>query len=428
MRRVLSIFVLSAVAACAVAADPTEGTEASVHAAPELTLPLDAKTLTNELVRRGVRTKSDALALLPRAMKQRFVLMKSTGALGVATPDRPRVIHFEEDGRFILASTGHAIDEDVTANSLEILEEDSATHQYRTHVISFDADKGATLTEDDQRCKGCHGAPARPIWGSYPNWPDAYGADDDKMTPEEHASFDAFVETAKTDPAYRHLEIHPSSYGFYLPLPYGYPNTNINQALGIRWAAQLAERMTKSPHYAELANAVVMASLYCDYSSATEAFIESLYRANTFEAENRYPAHRAATKVYRLLGVEPTTDLRVENPLPVPPSVDYDVGMAPWDAGSDYLTNLIAYPIFSALLKADPELSQLYASQLSKIAYADDITFKGDLTTMMSLTRDSTPTYYDANHFSAYNYVHQPVLDGEGKRAAVCARLASKLP
>jgi hypothetical protein len=163
MRRLLTVLTLSALAACAAATEPTEGTEASVHAAPELTLPLNAKTLTSELVRRGVRTKSDALALLPRAMKQRFVLMKSTGALGVATPDRPRVIHFEEDGRFILASTGHAINENVTANSLEILEEDSVTHQYRTHVISFDSERGATLTEDDQRCKGCHGAPARPI-------------------------------------------------------------------------------------------------------------------------------------------------------------------------------------------------------------------------------------------------------------------------
>jgi hypothetical protein len=416
------------VAACAVASEPTEGTEASVHASPELTLPLDAKTLTNELVRRGVRTKTEALALLPRALKQRFVLMKSTGALGVATPDRPRGIHFEEDGRFILASTGHLIDEDVTAHSLEILEEDSVTHQYRTHVISFDADKGATLTEDDSRCTGCHGSPARPIWGAYPNWPNAYGEHENKVTAEERPTFDAFVETAKTDPDYRHLEINTTSDGFYLPLPYGFPNTDLNEALGIRWAAQLAERMTKSPHFAELANAVVMSSLYCNYSSATEAFIDSLYRATTFAAESRYPAHRAATKVYRLLGVEPTTDLRVENPVPVPPSVDYEVGMAPWDAGSDYLTNLIAYPIFSALLKTDPELSQLYASQLSKIAYADDITFKGDLATMMSLTRDSTPTYYDANHFSAYNYVQQPVLDGEGKRAAVCARLASKLP
>lgn len=423
MRRVLSVVALTTVAACAVAGESDRSSEEAIHAAPELTLPLDAKSLTTELVRRGIRSKSDALALLPRALKQRFVLMKSTGALGVATPDRPRVIHFEEDGRFILASTGHRTNEDVTANTLEILEEDAVTHEYRTHVISFEGDHGAVLTEDDSRCKGCHGSPARPIWGSYPNWPDAYGANDDEMTPEEHASFDAFVELAKTDASYKHLEIHTSSYGFDLPLPYGYPNTNINQALGIRWAAQLAERMTKSPHYAELGKAVVLSSLYCNYSSGLEQRINRLYSANTFEAESRYPARRTATKVYRLLGVEPTTDLRVENPVPVPPSVDYDIGMAPWDAGSDYLTNLIAYPIFSALLKTSPELQQLYASQLTKIAYADDITFKGDLATMMSLTRDSTPTYYNANHFAPYNYVQQPVLDGEGKRAQVCATL-----
>lgn len=425
MRHVLSLVVLAAAAAaCATVSDPSEQARAEVHAAPELMLPLDAKTLTSELVRRGVRSKTEALALLPRALKQRFVLMKSTGALGVATPDRPRIIHFEEDGRFILASTGHKADEDVTASSLEILEEDAVTHQYRTHVISFDADKGATLTEDDPRCKGCHGAPARPIWGSYPSWPDAYGAADDEMTPEEHATFSTFVETAKTDPDYRHLEIHPSSYGFDLPLPYGYPNTNINQALGIRWAAQLAERMTKSPNFGVLAKAVVMSSLYCAEPPATVELVNRMYAASTFAAESRYPARRTATKVYRLLGVEPTTDLRVENPVPVPPAVDYEIGMAPWDAGSDYLTNLIAYPIFSAILKSDPELQQLYASQLSKIAYADDITFKGDLATMMSLTRTSTPTYYDANHFAPYNYVHQPVLDGEGKRAQVCAALA----
>lgn len=426
MHRLLLASIVLGVAACAAASESPEAAPSEVHAASaELSLPLDARTFTNELVRRGVRTKSDALALLPRAMKQRFALMKSTGALGVASPERPRIIHFEEDGRFIVSSSGHKIDEDVTANSLEILEEDAVTHVYRTHVISFDAKEGATLTEDDARCKGCHGSPARPIWGSYPDWPNAYGEHENVITPEERPTFDAFVASAKTDPDYRHLEIHTTSQGFYLPLPYGYANTDLNAALGIRWASQLAARMTASPRYAQLANAVVMASLYCNYAPETEAFIQRLYAASSFGAEARYPARRSTTKVYRLLGVEPTTDLRVEGTVITPPRGDYDIGMDPWDAGSDYLTNLIAYPIFSTLLHADPTLQRLYASKLTAIDYADRITMKGDLATMMSLTDDSTPTYYDANHFAPYNYVHAPVLDGEGKRAAVCARLSA---
>lgn len=424
------LFTVLGVAACAAASDSdsSETTSAEVHSTgAELSLPLDARTFTNELVRRGVTTKSEALALLPRAMKQRFALMKSTGALGVASPERPRIIHFAEDGRFIVGSSGHQIEEDVTANSLEILEEDAETHVYRTHVISFDAEKGATLTEDDSRCKGCHGSPARPIWGSYPNWPNAYGEHDDEITPEERPTFDAFVAKAKTDPDYRHLEIHPTSLGFHLPLPYGYPNTNLSAALGIRWASQLAARMAKSPRFAQLANAVVMSSLYCQYDRETASFVDRMYAANieAMAAEPRYPARRSATKVYRLLGVEPTTDLRVEGTVITPPRGDYDVGMDPWDASSDYLTNLIAYPIFSALLHADPGLEQLYASQLTAIDYADRISMKGDLATMMSLTRDSTPSYYDGNLFGPYRYIHMPVLDGEGKRAEVCARLSA---
>ena len=111
----------------------------------------------------------------------------------------------------MLASSGHA--EDGTPDTLEILEEDAITHEYRTHVISFDA-RGAAPTEDDARCTGCHGSPARPIWGSYPNWPGAYGEHENEITAEERPTFDAFVAMAKTDPDYRHLDIRPTRSGF----------------------------------------------------------------------------------------------------------------------------------------------------------------------------------------------------------------------
>jgi hypothetical protein len=415
MRKLITGALAVLAAACSAAATNSAEEAQAAASNAELQLPLTTKAFVAELRARGITSKADALAMLPHAMKQRFVLVKNTGALGVASLDRPRVVHFEETGRFVVASSGHKIDEDLTANSLEILEQDDATQTYHLHTVTIDS-SGVTFKEDDTACKGCHGSPGRPIWGSYPSWPAAYGSDDDNMTPEELAAFATFTAMATTDPDYRHLEIHPSSQGYYFPTPYGYPNAVFGSSVGTRWGYQLAARMQKSPSYTALGRYVVAAALGCDLR-AVEPTINRMYSATSFAAEAKYPAKYAATKVYRLLGVEPTTDLRMENPVPDPPTVDYEVGYAPYDVGSDYLTNAIAFPLFVDALGKDAALASAYSAKQYAIDGLVKYSVKADVLGIESLGSSTDPPYYEAVLPPFTNYIYRPI------GASVCTRL-----
>ena len=75
MRKLISGFVLLAAACSAAASDSGETSQAATSTG-ELQLPLTTKAFVAELRARGVTSKADALAMLPHAMKQRFVLVK----------------------------------------------------------------------------------------------------------------------------------------------------------------------------------------------------------------------------------------------------------------------------------------------------------------------------------------------------------------
>lgn len=431
---VLSVVTAAVVAACNGSPEAVGGEESAATA--ELPVTLDTQTLLRELTARGVRSKSEALALLPRAFKQRFVLVTNTGAIGMASRARPRVIHFTEDAKLLIATSGHSIDEDITANSLEILEHDDAANAYRTHTLEIDPVTGPHLIADDARCVSCHGeaGKARAIWGSYPNWPAAYGgthseeSGSDTMTGDELAAFESFHAQAKTDPDYRHLEIKKTSRGFYLATPYGYPNTLFGSALGNRQAADLYARMKASPLYEKLEYALVADNIRCELSPAVTQYVDRMYNAQTWDAA--FPAQRTATKLYRLLGIDPVKDLHLTLTITSPPEGDWEPGWFYWNAGSDYLPALVAVQAFARIVANDAPFGELFASKRSRIANLDRYAFHGSRTELLGLTRDTTPSYQDTLGASIHWTILYPVMNapdastpGEGKEMAVCSHL-----
>ncbi|MBX3229565.1 MAG: hypothetical protein KIT84_04455 [Labilithrix sp.] len=425
----------AALLACTLSPEPVAGTEAA--ATSELPLDIDTRSLLHELTARGVRSKSEALALLPKPFKQRFVLVTNTGAIGVASRARPRVVHFTEDARLLVATGGHPLAEDFTANSLEILEHDEATHGYRTHTIEIDPVTGPHLVADDQRCVSCHGAAgkARVVWGSYPDWPAAYGGQlghdgVDDMGPEELAEFRAFVAVARNDPDYRHLEIHPAANGFYLPTPYGNPNTLFGNVVGNRHAADLYARVAESPRYAKLAYALVADDIRCRLSREVEDYVDRLYdRVGGWDPA--FVARRTTTKMYRLLGVDPTADLHLDLTVTTPPPADdWRPGWSYWNAGADYLPALVGVQALAKLVATDATLGELFASQRRRIADLDHFAFHATRAEYLSLTRDTVPAYGDVTGPSIHWTILYPVMNaptdsypGEGKKDAVCNHL-----
>jgi hypothetical protein len=453
---VLRSFLVSALvlaAACSLNTGPDvddENAESSEAAATqEITLPINAAKLTQALQSRRIKKKSTALAALPKQLKNHFVLVTETGGLGMASRARPRPVHFTEDARFILASSGHtAAQGDATANAFEIIEWNEATKTFRAHTLELDARTGAKLIEDDTRCVACHGTPIRPIWGDYPNWPNSYGGSRghdgvDQMTPEEHTAFDAFVTVAKTDADYKHLEIHESSYGFTLPTPYGYPNTTFTGRLGVRYGEQLGAKLLVSPNLAKLEYALLFESARCyPTSSQVRTFIDTRYTALVASdpavaaKHARFPATRTDTKMYRLLGIEPTTDLRVERtvagiPMGTAPN-DWEVGMNDWNASADSLPALAEFAVWRKVFATDTTLAAFYQTTRPRFDLLATLSYDGDATTLGSLTSSSALKYSESLFPSLHFSVHYPVMNdatdsypGEGKRAAICAHLES---
>lgn len=434
VRLLLPVFALISaglVAACGSDSAPA-GSSESAATAPELPVTLDTQLLLRELTARGVRSKSEALALLPRAFKQRFVLVTNTGAIGMASRARPRVVHFTEDAKLLIATSGHSIDEDITANSLEILEHDDATNAYRTHTLEIDPVTGPHLIENDARCVSCHGeaGKGRAIWGSYPSWPAAYGGTHseesgaDTMTPDELADFHAFHAQAKTDPDYRHLEIHETWRGFYLPTHYGYPNTIFGSALANRQAADLYTRMKASSLYSKLEYALVADNIRCDLSPAVTQYVDRLYNAQTWDPA--FPAQRTTTKLYRLLGIDPIKDLHLTLTITSPPEGSWEPGSFYWNAGSDYLPALVAVQAFARIVANDAPFGELFASKRERIASLD----RGFHATRTEILGYDEKSYRDFFGASIHWTILYPVMNaprnstpGEGKEAAVCSHL-----
>lgn len=403
--------------------------ESGISASAELPLDIDAHTLFQELARRGVTSKSEALALLPKPFKQRFVLVTDTGALGLSSRARPRVIHFTEDAKLIIATSGFAFEQDPTAHAFEILEHDAATNGFRTHTIELTAD-GPKMTENDARCAACHGASgkARPIWGSYPDWPTAYGgtlghAGVDDMAPDELVEFKAFVAAAKTDPDYRHLEIHPNQNGFVLATPYGNANTLLSNVFGNRQAANLYARIAQSPLYPQLEYALVADDVRCDLPADVEAYVNRLYSA--YVEPSGFDAKRAVTKMYRLLGVEATTDMRLAQTLLTPVEGAWEPGWFDWNSGTDYLSALTGFQAFARLVATDPGLGALFATTAPRIATVNHDAFHASRAEYVAL---QNPAYEDATGPSIHWTMLYPVMNppddprapGEGKKDAVC--------
>ena len=103
---------------------------------------------------------------------------------------------------------------------------------------------------------------------------------------------------------------------------------------------------------------------------------------------------------------------------------EWEIGaQRPYQIGTDYLKSVVVFPAFAAITKSDAKLSELYAAKMPMIDALVKITIPGDLPAMQSLTRESTPSYFDANLPGTFNLLHNPVQNEQRKKSAVCERL-----
>ena len=341
--------------------------------ADSMPLPIDAHTLYEYLTTHHITTKRALLASLPDQLNRRVVLMSHSKSRHRGTPQRPRVIHWSPGARFIMAHSGHA--DDPQADDIEIIQVNDATHRWEFFTIRLTATGFAAPVDVTTSCAACHGTTPRPIWGPYPDWPDAYQGGlghqgVDRMAADESQDFSAFIRDTQDHEAYSHLDVAMTGQGYRLRTRYGLPNTHFGARLGTRHAAVVFSRLKQSPHYARHAYQLVRLSRNSRCAgdprvdaAVREAYARELAQSAVFRGQwADRPTLDARTQLYRLLGVDPG-ELRLDRS-PVTPGAGGDLE---WNMGSDGLGVLLEFQAFYDLLRTDASLQDWFKTRRSLI-------------------------------------------------------------
>ena len=331
---------------------------------PAGTVPTDIQGLHQFVLDEGLRTVEQVLQGLPPAMKRSYVLMEASGTGRPADVQRPRLLLFGSDARFLVAIGSHPDDPLRATIDLAQLDDDTGFWTFAAVDMSRSP---PVLDADDTACRGCHGSPPRPVWGSYPNWPGAFGPETDRITEEQAASLRAFHAMAQgvpQDPVYpsdrfASLEYHDRSGSaqagdiFFLPgRRYPYANTVLNLELGFAVADGVYRRMTNHPRWALLRESLLFTN-YCDrqlpgyWGSEGLAAVHELLLALGSDV-----AIRHHLDLFPALGIDPDHDF----------SVHRLVGEVPdprWSAAGEGVFGLIDLLVVDELIEADPEILAL---------------------------------------------------------------------
>ncbi len=163
----------------------------------------DLKKLIRE---QDLRSVEDVLPFLPKELRNNFTVQHQGFGLQGATSEKPRIILFGKDGKFILTFNGS--NEQNMGNDLEILEFNEKKNEFELHHVAF-TPEAVKYDQNLSTCLSCHTSSADskpfPIWGRYPSWRGSFGSLEDRIIGKEKVPFENFQRTALSHPRYQHL-------------------------------------------------------------------------------------------------------------------------------------------------------------------------------------------------------------------------------
>jgi hypothetical protein len=212
-----------------------------------------------------LRPKSvdDVLANMPASFRGRYTLMFASRSLQGASFEAPRAILYGPDARFIVTFNGDSAQRGY--NSIETMEFDDATQQFRFREIAFSADgddsQSVTISAANPgHCTICHGSPARPIWDGQTLWPGAYGERyNAKLSAEEASGMERFLARQSSDPRYQYLlgagrfrnpeMFRPSTQSLYAGTLAEPPNAELSALLDRLVSQSIARELSQNPKF-----------------------------------------------------------------------------------------------------------------------------------------------------------------------------------
>jgi len=240
---------------------------ASAHA-------FDFADLRSMVEERGIRSIEDLIPALPGSLRYRYAVVFSSRSLQGASFTSPRIVMYGEDARLVITFNGESGQRGYRA--VETMEFNDSDRAFRFREIEFperaeDARPVVFSEPNPDRCRLCHGTPARPIWDTFPSWPGAYGERyHAALSPEERAGLQSFLARQAEHPRYRHLLgaarfadpefFRPGSATRYGGTAGEPPNAELSALLGALAFRSIARALGERPDFETYAYALLGAS------------------------------------------------------------------------------------------------------------------------------------------------------------------------
>lgn len=127
--------------------------------------------LANFVQQNRLSNVATLLKALPAHYQRNYAFMERTRGPGKSSLTFPRIVLFGSDARFLMnISTDPS---DPGYERLDMASMNKTTGNWEFAQMNFTTSP-PTLRQNPAECTQCHGNPARPIWGSYLNWPGAF--------------------------------------------------------------------------------------------------------------------------------------------------------------------------------------------------------------------------------------------------------------
>src|SRR5215472_3128546 len=286
---------------------------------------LTAEGIAQLAVDRKIRGVDELLIQLPVSFRESYVFLERSGSLHHAFVQQPRAILFGTDARFLMGIG--SVETDPRNQTVDMAQLDTQTGYWQFRTLEF-ADRGLPILNSDQRpCESCHGLPARPIWGSYPAWPGAFGDQVSDVTPQQAET----LRRIRSIPTERFYPLpYDAFYSYMLSARrYGYPNTAFNFELAAAAAEGLYKRVRQresfpSQRYQLLWNG------WCTYDVVTALMSVGLSARNDFQLHRIFPETSGERDYY-------------------------------WNQGSTYLHDLWLFLVLDNLVQDDLLLAQIFS-------------------------------------------------------------------
>lgn len=220
---------------------------------PKLSEPMTFQWVKSKIESQNITSIDTLISVLPQSYRENFVLMRNSQSSQGATPERPRVLMFGNGDRAVISFNGSP--EERGFNKVEMVEFKNDTNRFEFREIDFTDGLPKFSEANPPRCLKCHQEKEpRPNWPEYPDWPGAFGKDDDIPRREEIEQLQSFMANQPQLERYRHL-ITQNEFGIgpFALISKGEarhrPNMRFTKLLARLQAKTLLRRMKSSPHF-----------------------------------------------------------------------------------------------------------------------------------------------------------------------------------